>query len=134
LLDDKFILSSEKWINVEKYVEILDKYYLNKFGHKYDIDKISIQQEFEQKLIIAFPNLKILYNSEKQPPYDYSEGWNTAKYEINMHLIVFRLSDWRDFSQYDVTVDSIGGYLIDTFTNYKYRIKEIIKDIKIKCS
>jgi hypothetical protein len=88
---------------------------------------------FENKLINLFPEIKVLYNSEKQPPYDYSEGWNTAKYELNGHLIVIRLPDWRDYYKYDVTIDNLGGYMIDTHTDYKKEIENILNDIRKKC-
>ncbi|GAB6013004.1 hypothetical protein [Viscerimonas tarda] len=133
LLDYKSFLSSDAWIDTTKYVEIMDNYWMKRFGSKYDINRISIQQEFENELISSFPNMRILYNSEKQPPYNYLEGWNTAKYEINGHLIVFHLPDWRDYNQYDVTIDNIGGYLINTLTDYKKKIKEIVMNIERRC-
>lgn len=133
LLDYESFISSDAWIDTTKYIKILDNHYENKFGHKYNISKISIQQEFETELVRAFSTVQILYNSEKQPPYNCSEGWNIARYEINGHLIVFRLPDWRDYNQYDVTIDNIGGYLINTLTDYKKRIKEIIINIRRRC-
>jgi hypothetical protein len=132
-LDYESFFSSEAWIDTTKYIKILDNHFANKFGHKYNIHKISIQQEFENELVRAFSAVQILYNSEKQPPYNYSEGRNIAKYEINGHLIIFRLPDWRDYNQYDVSVDNIGGYLINTHTDYKTRIKEIVINIKRRC-
>jgi hypothetical protein len=134
LLDYESFLVSDSWVDIEKYIDIMDKYYISKFGHKWQIDRLSIQQEFENEIIKVFPSIKILYNSERQPPYDYSEGWNTSKYELNNHLIVFRLPDWRDYNLYDVTIDNIGGYLINICTDYRRKMKEIFENIKRRCS
>ena len=133
LLYYKSLLLSDSWIDIEKYVEIKKKYYTRILGCKWQDSKLSIQQEFEDEIIKIFPNIKALYNSEKQPPYDYSEGWNISKYELNNHLIVFRMPDWRDYNLYDVTIDNIGGYLLDICTDYKGRLKEIMENIKKRC-
>lgn len=129
----KSFLSSERWIDIDKYIKIMDEHYLTVSGDKWAYRRLSIQQEFENEVIRTFPDVKILYNSEKQPPYDYSAGWNTAKYEINGHIVVFRLPDWRDCNLYDVIIDNTGGYQIDTRSDYKKDIQTIMKHIKNRC-
>jgi len=133
LLHYKSLLLSDSWIDIEAYIEIKKKHYTNISDCKWQAGKLSIQQEFEDEIIKIFPDIKTLYNSENQPPYDRSEGWNISKYELNNHLIVFRMPDWRDYNLYDITIDNIGGYLLDICTDYKEELKEIMGNIKRIC-
>jgi len=131
LLEYKSFLSSEQWIDIAQYVKIMDKHYLTVSGHKWLTEEVSIQQEFENALVNTFKQIKIVYNSERQPPYDYTGGWNTSKYELNNHMIIFKMPDWRDSNLYEVTVDDEVSYQIDTSNDYKKGIRRILEGINL---
>jgi hypothetical protein len=91
-----------------------------------DTDNLSVRQLFENMLLDNFSDIIIISHD--------NSIFDAAKYELNGHSIVFCQPDWRDYYLYDVTVDNIGGYLIDTSKiNYKDKMENIIENIKRRC-
>jgi len=129
----KSFLSSDIWIDIPRYISILETHYAKFSKRKFEYVRKSIQQEFEDELLRTIPKIEIIYNSEKQPPYDVEFYW-TSKYRLNGHSIVFRMPDFRDYNIHEVVIDNIGGHEIDSFKDYKETIKQIIQHIEKKYS
>lgn len=129
------LISTSDWIDIDTVDKVINDYWINKFGRKYDRYSKSVLRIVFDKLYDTFNPIKILYFSELEAPYNQTSKHLPLEVEINgLTIKAGFIGDWREQSPYKLFIDIVGHktYTIDNIKDcLESSLIEIIKEIKV---